>query len=73
MVASGLGIAMLPKTAAQPIMRAMKLSWRPLADPWAKRCLLVAKPQGQNDVAINALIAFLVQPSQNANTAASKQ
>mgnify|MGYP000187940196 CR=1 FL=1 len=73
MVASGLGIAMLPKTAAQPIMRAMKLGWRPLADPWARRCLLVARPLGQLDPGIAELIAFLIQPSQNANTEASKQ
>lgn len=32
MVASGLGIAALPKGAARPIIRAMKLQWRPLAD-----------------------------------------
>jgi DNA-binding transcriptional LysR family regulator len=73
MVASGLGIALLPKTAAQPIMRAMKLSWRPLADPWARRCLLVARPLGQFDPGIAELIDFLVQPSQNANAAAPKQ
>ena len=73
MVASGLGIAMLPKTAAQPIMRAMKLAWRPLADPWARRCLLVARPQGHRDAGIGALIDFLVQPSPNAKAAASKR
>ena len=73
MVASGLGIAVLPKTAAQPIMRAMKLNWRPLADPWAQRCLLVARPQGQGDAGITELIDFLVQPSQNANASAPKQ
>jgi DNA-binding transcriptional LysR family regulator len=73
MVASGLGIALLPKTAAQPIMRAMKLSWRPLADPWARRCLLVARPLGQLDTGIAELIDFLVQPSQNANATAPNQ
>lgn len=73
MVASGLGIAMLPKAAALPIMRAMKLSWRPLADPWARRRLLVASPPGQGDAGISALIAFLAQPSQNAKTKTSKQ
>ena len=69
MVASRLGIAMLPKMAAQPIMRAMKLGWRPLADPWARRCLLVARPQGNSDAGIGALIEFLVQPSPNAKAA----
>jgi len=73
MVASRLGIAMLPKTAAQPIMRAMKLGWRPLSDAWAQRRLLVARPLGHNDAGIGTLIEFLVQPSQNANTSTTKQ
>ncbi len=73
MVASGLGIAMLPKTAALPIMRAMKLSWRPLADPWARRRLLVAHVTGQADVDIQSLADFLVEPSQNANVRMPKQ
>ncbi len=37
MVVSGPGIAALPKGAAPPIVRAMKLQWRPLADDWARR------------------------------------
>ncbi|MFC5520619.1 LysR family transcriptional regulator [Polaromonas jejuensis] len=73
MVASGLGVAVLPKAAALPIMRAMKLSWRPLTDPWARRRLLVASPPGQSDAGISALIAFLVQPSQNAKAKPPKQ
>lgn len=73
LVASGLGIAMLPKTAALPIMRTMKLSWRPLAEPWAQRRLLLARPQGQSDAGITALIAFLIEPSQNAKASAAKQ
>ncbi len=73
MVASGLGIAVLPKAAALPIMRAMKLNWRPLADPWARRRLLVASPPGQSDAGIAALIDFLVEPSQNAKAKAPKQ
>ena len=73
LVASGLGIAVLPKTAALPIIRAMKLGWRPLADPWARRQLLVASPQGQGDAGIPALIAFLALPSQNAKAGAAKQ
>ncbi len=73
MVASGLGIAVLPKAAAQPIMRAMKLVSRPLADPWARRRLLVATAAGQTDAGIASLLAFLVQPSQNAKTRRRKQ
>ncbi|MGH6626744.1 MAG: LysR family transcriptional regulator [Burkholderiaceae bacterium] len=73
MVASGLGIAVLPKDAAQPIMRAMKLTSRPLADPWARRRLMVATVAGQADAGIASLLAFLVQPSQNAKTRRPKQ
>ncbi len=73
MVASGLGIAVLPKDAAQPIMRAMKLTSRPLADSWARRRLLVATVAGQADAGIASLLAFLVQPSQNAKTRRPKQ
>ena len=46
MVASGLGIAALPKGAGLPIIRAMKLTWRPLADPWAQRQLKVGDSPG---------------------------
>lgn len=78
LVASGLGVAVLPKAAALPIIRAMKLGWRPLADPWARRRLLVATAHdqmgGQADAAVAALLGFLVEPSQNAKPAArSKQ
>jgi molybdate transport repressor ModE-like protein len=66
LVASGLGLAILPKAAALPIVRAMKLDWRPLADEWAKRRMLVATAQGKSDPAVEAFVAFLVEPSQNA-------
>lgn len=73
MVASSLGIAILPKVAAQPIMRAMKLRSRPLADSWAQRRLLVARLSGPPDAGISALIKFLVEPSPNAKAKAPKQ
>lgn len=60
MVASGLGIAALPKAAALPILRAMKLDWRPLADDWARRTMLVGVAAG-SDAAIAALRDFLCQ------------
>lgn len=66
LVASGLGLAVLPKDAALPIIRAMKLRWRPLSDAWAQRRLLVATRTGTDDAAMAALVAFLVDPSQNA-------
>ena len=73
MVASGLGIAILPKGASLPIVKAMKLSWRPLADSWAQRRLLVATSGNEGDAAIASLVDFLVQPSQNAKAARHKQ
>jgi DNA-binding transcriptional LysR family regulator len=67
MVASGLGISVLPKGAALPIVRAMKLAWRPLADGWARRRLLVAvRPDAE--AAVVALRDFLHLSSQNAKT-----
>lgn len=73
MVASSLGIAILPKGASLPIVKAMKLSWRPLADSWAQRRLLVATSGNESDAAIASLVSFLVQPSQNAKAARRKQ
>lgn len=65
MVAAGLGIAVLPKDAALPIVRAMKLQWRPLADAWARRQLRVAiRPDA--DATVVALRDFLLPPSQTA-------
>lgn len=74
MVASGLGIAVLPKGASLPIVKGMKLSWRPLADPWAQRRLLVATVAGQPDAGIASLADFLVvEASQNAKAQRRKK
>ena len=74
MVASGLGVAVLPKGASLPILKAMKLSWRPLADSWAQRRLLVATSAGESDAGITSLAAFLVQEaSQNAKAQGRKE
>jgi len=83
MVASGLGVAVLPKGATLPIIKSMKLGWRPLADGWARRRLLAATMAGQPDAAITALVEFLVaparskakgaQPSQNAKARTPKR
>jgi len=65
MVAAGLGIALLPKDAARPIVRAMQLHWRPLADAWVHRQLqVVVRPDA--DAAVRAVRDFLVSVSQNA-------
>ncbi len=69
MVASGLGIAVLPKGASLPIVKTMKLGWRPLSDAWAQRRLLLATAAGDNEAAIVSLVDFLAagaQPSQKA-------
>ena len=73
MVASGLGIAVLPKGASLPVIKNMKLGWRPLADSWAKRRLLVATAAGESDAAITALVDFLTKTSQNAKAASRKE
>jgi len=71
MVASGLGIAALPKGAALPIARAMKLQWRPLADAWAVRQLQVAiRPDA--DATVVALRDFLLPTSQTAKSGRTK-
>jgi DNA-binding transcriptional LysR family regulator len=61
MVSSGLGIALLPKASAMPILKGMKLGWRPLQDEWAQRRLMVAmRKDADQDVA--AFRDFLVLP-----------
>ena len=67
MVASGLGIAALPKGAALPIVRAMKLQWRSLSDAWATRQLQMAiRPDA--DATVVALRDFLLPTSQSAKS-----
>jgi DNA-binding transcriptional LysR family regulator len=73
MVASGMGIAILPKAACLPILTAMKISWPRLADPWAQRRLLVACALIQADAGILSLVNFLVEPSKKANARTGKQ
>lgn len=65
MVAAGLGIGMLPKVAAMPIVRAKKLAWRPLIDSWAKRRLLLGVRK-EADSVVQSFRTHLSQPSQNA-------
>ena len=67
MVASGLGIALLPKAFALPILKSAKLDWRPLQDTWAHRKLMVGI-QKDADIAVKTFRDFLLLPSQNAKT-----
>jgi DNA-binding transcriptional LysR family regulator len=75
LVASGLGLSMLPRAAAAPIVRAMGLVTRPLADPWARRRLLLGVGAGVDagDAAVMALATFLVEPSPTAKAPARKR
>lgn len=71
MVASGLGIAALPKAAAMPAIKAMKLAWRPLSDGWSQRQLKIAI-RSDADSAVRAIRDFLCAPSQNAKASLAK-
>jgi DNA-binding transcriptional LysR family regulator len=73
LVASGLGIAVLPKSAALPIVGAMGLRWRALSDAWASRRLLLATRPGTHDAAVEQLVRFLVEPSQKAKASPRKR
>ena len=74
MVASGLGIALLPKGASRPMLKAKKLAWRPLGDSWAQRRLLVATAAGEGDAGITSMVEFLIfEPSQYAKGEHSKE
>ena len=76
LVASSLGVALLPRAAVLPMVKAMALRWRPLSDPWARRRLLVGTTV-DTDAALNALVHFLAaplpEPSQNAKAPRRKQ
>ena len=73
MVASGLGVAILPKGAILAMVKNMNLAWRPLSDEWAQRRLLMASQGGQTDTGITQLMAFLSEPSQKAKARRTKQ
>ena len=72
LVASGLGIAVLPRATALPLMRSMKLVARPLADPWAQRRMLIAQLNRLHDPDVEALARHLVSPSQVARASSRK-
>jgi DNA-binding transcriptional LysR family regulator len=67
MVASGLGIALLPKAAALPMVRSLKLGWCPLKDAWAQRRMLVAIRK-ETDPMVSAFRDFLNSSSPNAKS-----
>ena len=76
MVASGLGLALLPRAAVEPFARVMRLATRPLADAWAQRRLLLGVPELQADEQIESVAAFLAAvavSSPNAKTHSRKR
>jgi DNA-binding transcriptional LysR family regulator len=59
LVASGLGIAVLPINAIGALARSLNLSTRKLADDWAKRNLYVARREDSVDQSAIALMDFM--------------
>ena len=70
MVASGLGVALLPKEAVLPLARALRLAIRPLANEWAQRQLLIATASASPDPVVAAVIRFLLAPEERVDAAA---
>ncbi|MGQ3002628.1 MAG: LysR family transcriptional regulator [Hydrogenophaga sp.] len=68
LVASGLGIAVLPQGATEPMVRAMPLRVRPLADPWAQRQMLIACAPREDDADLADFVEHLAAASRNAKT-----
>ena len=69
MVASGLGVALLPKEAVLPLARALRLAIRPLANEWAQRQLLIATAAAgaAPDPVVAAVIRFLMASEESVN------
>lgn len=63
MVEAGLGVAILPATAAQPYATAMRIGLRPLSDSWAVRPLvIVSRAPASLSAAARVLVAHLTRP-----------
>jgi DNA-binding transcriptional LysR family regulator len=71
LVASGLGVALLPATAAKPLIKAMQLTTRPLADPWSERTMLVACVAEKISPEAKKFMQFLAQPNRSQNAKAA--
>jgi DNA-binding transcriptional LysR family regulator len=67
MVAAGLGLAIVPKGVALPLVRAKALQWRALSDAWATRQVQLCV-RTDADLAVKELRDFLRSSSQNAKT-----
>lgn len=73
MVASGLGLALLPRAASAPLVQALGLRMRTLAEPWARRRLLLATALDPAPAPVAQLADFLCQPEPSQNAKAGRR
>jgi DNA-binding transcriptional LysR family regulator len=59
LVAAGLGLALLPRSAVASMARSLGIVMRPLAEPWGHRRMLVARRTDVLDPQVDALVGFL--------------
>ena len=60
MVASGLGLGLLPTQAARVLAKGLDLTVRPLSDPWAeRRMLLCMRKERASTASVSKLLTFL--------------
>ncbi len=60
MVASGLGLGLLPEQAARVLAKGLDLAVRPLNDPWAqRRMLLCMRKERASTASVSKLLSFL--------------
>jgi DNA-binding transcriptional LysR family regulator len=62
LVASGLGVAVLPAVAAAPIIKAMHLVSRPLSDAWAYRTMHIGCLPDKATAEVKNFMQFLAPP-----------
>lgn len=62
LVATGLGLALLPEAACRPLVATLGLATRHLSDAWAQRQVLLALPANTADPVVLALADFLAAP-----------
>jgi DNA-binding transcriptional LysR family regulator len=76
LVAAGLGLALLPRSAVAPMARSLGIAMRPLADAWGRRRMVVARRADVVDAQVDALVEFLcaeAEPKKSARAARAGQ
>lgn len=61
MIAHGLGVGVLPAAAAEPHVASMGVARIPLAEPWARRRLVVGRRDGPVAPAVDAVLGALAR------------